>query len=144
YHYDLGNRFYQEWLDPGMTYSSGLYRRKDMTLEAAQDAKYRRICDLASLQPGERVLEVGCGWGGFAEMAAGQHRCHVTGLTLSREQHAFARNRLLTLGLSDRTKIELRDYRHQDGQFDKIVSIEMFEAVGEEHWPIYFDMIRKR
>ena len=144
YHYDLGNRFYQEWLDPGMTYSSGLYRRQDMTLEAAQDAKYRRICELASLQPGERVLEVGCGWGGFAEMAAGQHRCHVTGLTLSREQHAFAHHRLLTLGLSDRTSIELRDYRHQDGQFDKIVSIEMFEAVGEEHWPIYFDMIRKR
>jgi len=144
YHYDLGNRFYEAWLDPGMTYSSGYYTKSDMTLEASQDAKYERICDLARLQPGETVLEVGCGWGGFTELAAAKYRCNVTGLTLSNEQHAYARRRLLMQGLNDRTNIVLRDYREQDGKFDKIVSIEMFEAVGEEHWPNYFDMIRKR
>ncbi|RCK47844.1 cyclopropane-fatty-acyl-phospholipid synthase [Thalassospira profundimaris] len=143
YHYDLGNDFYAGWLDPGMTYSSGYYRHSDMTLESAQAAKYQRICDLADLQPGETVLEVGCGWGGFAELSAGKYRCNVTGLTLSGEQHAYARRRLLMQGLNDRTNIVLRDYRHQDGQFDKIVSIEMFEAVGEEHWPTYFEIIRK-
>ena len=144
YHYDLGNRFYEAWLDPGMTYSSGYYTKSDMTLEASQDAKYERICDLARLQPGETVLEVGCGWGGFAELAAAKYRCNLTGLTLSNEQHSYARRRLLMQGLNDRTNIVLRDYREQDGKFDKIVSIEMFEAVGEEHWPNYFDMIRKR
>ncbi|MEQ8287638.1 cyclopropane-fatty-acyl-phospholipid synthase family protein [Thalassospira sp.] len=143
YHYDLGNEFYSAWLDPSMTYSSGYYRRTNMSLESAQAAKYQRICDLAELQPGEKVLEVGCGWGGFAELAAGTYRCNVTGLTLSQEQHALARRRLLMQGLNDRTDIVLRDYRDQEGQFDKIVSIEMFEAVGEEHWPTYFDMIRK-
>ncbi|MBO6771336.1 MULTISPECIES: cyclopropane-fatty-acyl-phospholipid synthase family protein [unclassified Thalassospira] len=143
YHYDLGNEFYSAWLDPGMTYSSGYYSSPDMSLDGAQTAKYQRICDLAELQPGETVLEVGCGWGGFAELAAGKYRCNVTGLTLSAEQHAYARRRLLTQGLNDRTDIALRDYRHQDGKFDKIVSIEMFEAVGEEHWPTYFEMIRK-
>jgi len=144
YHYDLGNDFYSAWLDPSMTYSSGYYQKKDMALEAAQIAKYQRICDLAELQPDEKVLEVGCGWGGFAELAAGKHRCNVTGLTLSQEQHSFARQRLMNQGLHDRTDIVLRDYRQQDGQFDKIVSIEMFEAVGEEHWASYFDMIRNR
>ncbi|MFV1852763.1 MAG: class I SAM-dependent methyltransferase [Porticoccaceae bacterium] len=143
YHYDLGNEFYTAWLDPSMTYSSGYYRRNDMSLEASQAAKYDRICELANLQTGERVLEVGCGWGGFAELAAGKHRCNVTGLTLSHEQHAYAHRRLLMQGLNDRTEIVLRDYRHQEGQFDKIVSIEMFEAVGEEHWPTYFEMIRR-
>ncbi|MBO6808016.1 cyclopropane-fatty-acyl-phospholipid synthase family protein [Thalassospira sp.] len=144
YHYDLGNAFYRAWLDPSMTYSSGLYQSPDMSLDAAQSAKYERICELADLSPGEKVLEVGCGWGGFAELAAGKYRCNVTGLTLSNEQHAYARERLLLQGLHDRTDIVLRDYRHEEGQYDKIVSIEMFEAVGEEHWPTYFDMIRKR
>jgi cyclopropane-fatty-acyl-phospholipid synthase len=144
YHYDLGNAFYRAWLDPSMTYSSGYYRKASMSLESAQAAKYDRICELAKLQAGETVLEVGCGWGGFAELAAGKHRCEVTGLTLSQEQHAFSRNRLLMQGLNERTDIVLRDYRHQEGQFDKIVSIEMFEAVGEEHWPTYFEMIRNR
>ncbi|WP_417830502.1 class I SAM-dependent methyltransferase [Thalassospira sp.] len=143
YHYDLGNAFYRAWLDPGMTYSSGLYVTPDMTLDDAQDAKYERICELAELRPGETVLEVGCGWGGFAERAAGKYRCNVTGLTLSKEQHAYARERLLMQGLNNRTDIVLRDYRHEDGQYDKIVSIEMFEAVGEEHWPTYFEMIRQ-
>lgn len=144
YHYDLGNEFYRSWLDPSMTYSSGYYVDADMSLEAAQTAKYERICQLADLKPGEDILEVGCGWGGFAELAAGKYRGNVTGLTLSREQHAFARQRLLMQGLNDRTDIVLRDYRHEEGRYDKIVSIEMFEAVGEEHWPTYFEMIRKR
>ncbi|MDP2699460.1 cyclopropane-fatty-acyl-phospholipid synthase family protein [Thalassospira sp.] len=144
YHYDLGNSFYDKWLDPGMTYSSALYSGAGQSLEAAQDTKYSRICELADLRPGDRILEVGCGWGGFAERAAGQYGGIVECLTLSREQHAYAQNRMLTKGLADRTHIALRDYREQDGQFDKLVSIEMFEAVGEEHWPTYFAMIRDR
>ncbi|MCC9624705.1 cyclopropane-fatty-acyl-phospholipid synthase family protein [Thalassospira sp. MA62] len=144
YHYDLGNAFYEVWLDPSMTYSSGYYTDQATTLAASQDAKYARICELADLGQDENILEVGCGWGGFAERAAADFGCRVTGLTLSKEQHAYAQNRLLSKGLGDRTDIVLRDYRHQEGQFDKIVSIEMFEAVGEEHWPNYFDMIRKR
>lgn len=144
YHYDLGNSFYQQWLDPGMTYSSALYRDGDEILDQAQNAKYDRICELADLQSGEKVLEVGCGWGGFAEIAAGRHRCHVDGLTLSREQHNFAIKRMLTAGLGERVNVILQDYRHQEGQYDKLVSIEMFEAVGEEHWPVYFDMVRDR
>lgn len=143
YHYDLGNAFYTSWLDPGMTYSSGYYSRDDMTLEEAQQAKYDRICDLAMLGSDDQVLEVGCGWGGFAEVAAARYGSHVTGLTLSRQQHAYARQRLLMQGLNKKTDIALRDYRHQEGQFDRIISIEMFEAVGEEHWPSYFDMIRR-
>ncbi|WP_417843730.1 class I SAM-dependent methyltransferase [Thalassospira sp.] len=144
YHYDLGNEFYRLWLDPGMTYSSALYRHDDQPLADAQTAKYTRICELAALTPGEKVLEVGCGWGGFAEMAAQNYGCDVEGLTLSQEQLSYAEMRLKTAGLAGKTNMVLRDYRHQEGQYDKLVSIEMFEAVGEEHWPTYFDMIRNR
>lgn len=144
YHYDLGNDFYRLWLDAGMTYSSALYQHDDQPLIDAQNAKYDRICELAGLQSGERVLEVGCGWGGFAERAAGKYGCQVEGLTLSHEQLAFARQRIHDAGLGDRAMLRLRDYRHQDGQYDRLVSIEMFEAVGEENWPAYFDMVRQR
>ena len=137
-HYDLGNAFYAQWLDPSMTYSSALYEGDAQRgLQAAQDAKYRRILDALALPAGARVLEIGCGWGGFAELAA-RDGLHVTGLTLSTEQLAFAHERLVRAGLADRTRLLLQDYRDERGQYDAIVSIEMFEAVGEAYWPDYF------
>ncbi|KEQ08423.1 SAM-dependent methyltransferase [Pseudorhizobium pelagicum] len=142
FHYDLGNEFYRLWLDETMTYSSALYTQPDMTLADAQREKYRRILSALNIGPDDHVLEIGCGWGGFAEYAIRETGCRVTGLTLSREQAAFARERLQREGLADRADIRLEDYRDCSGSFDKIVSIEMFEAVGEENWPVYFDRVR--
>jgi cyclopropane-fatty-acyl-phospholipid synthase len=143
-HYDLGNEFYAAWLDRGMTYSGALYHRGDETLEAAQAAKTARV--IARLAPprGGRVLEIGCGWGGLTETLTRDHDCHVTALTLSREQHAYARGRLAHGGLAARADIRLQDYRDVTGTFDRIVSIEMLEAVGEAHWPRYFAILRDR
>jgi cyclopropane-fatty-acyl-phospholipid synthase len=143
YHYDLGNAFYRLWLDPGMTYSSALFETADQPLEAAQGAKNRQVAELLGLIAGQRVLEIGCGWGGFAQLAAGAHGCHVTGITLSQEQHAYATARFQAAALADRTEVRLQDYRDTHGSFDRIASIEMFEAVGEAHWPIYFDRLRQ-
>ncbi len=139
-HYDLGNDFYSLWLDPGMAYSSALFADGAPTLEAAQRAKYERILDRIAPVPEARILEIGCGWGGFAELAAAE-QCRVTGLTLSLEQLAYARARLAAAGHSERTSIELRDYRDEHGTYDAVVSIEMFEAVGERWWPAYFAKI---
>ena len=131
-HYDLGNDFYRLWLDPGMSYSSALFDgTSDQPLQAAQDAKYRRILSRLAAEPGERVLEIGCGWGGFAEMAT-HDGLAVTGLTLSPAQLAWAQQRVPTADL------RLQDYRDTDESFDHVVSIEMFEAVGERWWPTYF------
>lgn len=144
FHYDLGNDFYRLWLDPGMTYSSALYEREGQTLEDAQDAKIARVAEMLQLRPGDRVLEIGCGWGGMAEHLAGRFGVSVTGLTLSAEQLAFARGRVDRAGLADRVDLRLTDYRDAGGSFDRIVSIEMIEAVGEEHWPRYFATLRDR
>ncbi|MCO6185263.1 cyclopropane-fatty-acyl-phospholipid synthase family protein [Rhizobium sp. L1K21] len=144
YHYDLGNDFYGHWLDETMTYSSALYVEPDMDLAAAQTAKYARIVDELGITADDHVLEIGCGWGGFAEYAIAKTGCKVTGLTLSKEQAAFARERLQRAGLAERSDIRLEDYRDCQGHFDKIVSIEMFEAVGEEHWPTYFERVFAR
>jgi len=141
-HYDIGNAFYQLWLDPTMTYSSAIFRDGD-DLAAAQMAKYRRIVGQLQLQPGARVLEIGCGWGGFAETAAKEAQAHVTGLTLSTEQLAYAQRRLADAGLAERADLRLCDYRDCDGQFDAIASIEMFEAVGESYWPSYFACVAR-
>jgi cyclopropane-fatty-acyl-phospholipid synthase len=141
-HYDIGNAFYQLWLDPTMTYSSAIFRDGD-DLAMAQMAKYRRIVGQLHLQPGARVLEIGCGWGGFAQTAAGEAQAHVTGLTLSTEQLAYAQQRLADAGLAERTDLRLCDYRDCDGQFDAIASIEMFEAVGESYWPSYFACVAR-
>ncbi|WP_026379153.1 SAM-dependent methyltransferase [Afifella pfennigii] len=143
-HYDLGNEFYAAWLDATMTYSAALFTEPQMTMEAAQRAKYARIADVLELRPGDRVLEIGCGWGGFAEFAAGERGCHVTGLTLSQRQAQWARERLAAAGLADGAEIRLEDYRDAGGRYDKIVSIEMFEAVGEAHWPDYFAVLGRR
>lgn len=142
-HYDLGNAFYELWLDPTMTYSSALYDPPGLSLEAAQLAKYRAVAAALDLKPGERVLEIGCGWGGFAEVAAREFGAHVTGLTLSNEQHDFAVARMARQGLSEQVEIRLQDYRDVKGPFDKVASIEMFEAVGERYWPTYFSKIEE-
>ncbi|WP_037067379.1 SAM-dependent methyltransferase [Allorhizobium undicola] len=143
FHYDLGNDFYRLWLDETMTYSSALFAHPNQALAAAQNAKYARIVEKLQIGPEDHVLEIGCGWGGFAEYAIRQTGCRVTGLTLSREQAAYARERLQKAGLAERAEIRLEDYRDVQGRFSRIVSIEMFEAVGEEHWPLYFDRIRE-
>ena len=141
HHYDLGNAFYSRWLDDGMTYSSAVFGAPDQDLKSAQRNKYQRICELLALEPGHRVLEIGCGWGGFAEHAAREHGVHVTGITLSREQHDYALRRIDRAGLADRVEIRLQDYRDVTGTFDRVASIEMFEAVGERYWRAYFDKI---
>lgn len=143
-HYDLGNDFYAAWLDESMTYSSALFMRPDMSLSDAQTAKYARIVEQLNIGPDDHILEIGCGWGGFAEYAIANTDCRVTGLTLSTEQAAFASERLARAGMASRADIRLEDYRQVSGQFDKIVSIEMFEAVGEANWPTYFRTVRER
>jgi len=143
YHYDLGNAFYALWLDPGMTYSAALFADPEQDLADAQAAKYRRIGELAALRPGAQVLEIGCGWGGFMEHAA-RLGAGVRGLTLSREQLAYANGRMERLGLGSQAKAELTDYRDSSGAYDAVVSIEMLEAVGEAHWPRYFQTLRQR
>jgi cyclopropane-fatty-acyl-phospholipid synthase len=140
HHYDMGNDFYRAWLDESMTYSAALYASPEMSLEQAQHTKYQRILDELQAQPGQSILEIGCGWGGFAELAAEQG-CKVHGITLSSEQLAWAQQRLTRFG--DQTHLELRDYRHLEGTYDHIVSIEMFEAVGEEYWQTYFDTLQR-
>jgi cyclopropane-fatty-acyl-phospholipid synthase len=142
-HYDLGNEFYAAWLDAGMNYSSGIYAGADTTLAAAQMSKLERIEALLDLQGGERVLEIGCGWGALAEHLSAVHGCHVTGLTLSERQRDYARARLDGRGLGSRTDIRLQDYRDVEGTFDRIASIEMLEAVGEAYWPRYFRKLRE-
>lgn len=143
-HYDLGNAFYGAWLDPTMTYSSARFAgAADDDLAAAQVRKYESLARIMDLKPGMTVLEIGCGWGGFAEYAARTHGAHVTGITLSQEQHDFARQRLFEAGLADRADIRLTDYRDVQGRFDRVASIEMFEAVGREYWPAYFGKIHQ-
>jgi len=143
-HYDLGNDFYAKWLDESMTYSSALFQRPDESLPQAQRNKYAAICDRMGARPGDHLLEIGCGWGGFAEYAAGERGARVTGLTISREQHDFARRRVFEAGLAERVEIVMRDYRDERGNYDGVASIEMFEAVGEKYWPVYFDTVRER
>ena len=138
-HYDLGNAFYEQWLDRGMNYSSARFDRAN-SLEAAQDAKLGRIVELMELAGGERVLEIGCGWGALAERMLKVPDCSVVGLTLSTEQLAYAQQRLKAEAA--RADLRLQDYRDVGGRFDRIASIEMFEAVGERYWPVYFDKIK--
>ena len=142
YHYDLGNDFYRLWLDDTMTYSSALFETGQESLEAAQTAKYAAMVDRMGVKPGDHVLEIGCGWGGFAEYAAKERGLHVTGLTISEEQLKFARERIERAGLSDLVELKMQDYRDETGRFDGIASIEMFEAVGEKYWPVYFGKVR--
>jgi cyclopropane-fatty-acyl-phospholipid synthase len=135
-HYDLGNAFYGLWLDPSMTYSSALYQSDKDSLTQAQHNKYDRMLDCIETQSG-RLLEIGCGWGGLAERAIDRGDFDVKGITISEEQHAFAKQRL-----GNQVNIALEDYRHQTGLYDRIISIEMFEAVGERYWATYFQKLK--
>lgn len=140
-HYDLGNSFYEKWLDAGMTYSSARFGNADISLEDAQTAKYASLVRLMDLQPGHTMLEIGCGWGGFAQYAAREIGARVTGVTISREQYDFARQGVFEAGLAEKVDIRFCDYRDVEGRFDRVASIEMFEAVGQEYWGTYFNRI---
>jgi len=142
-HYDLGNAFYAAWLDGSMTYSAARFSAPDQSLEQAQQAKYARLASIMDLRRGQSVLEIGCGWGGFAEYAAREVGATVTAITISREQHDYARRRIHEAGLAERVDIRLVDYRDVEGRFDRVASIEMFEAVGEAYWAGYFATLRR-
>ncbi len=142
YHYDLGNAFYEQWLDPSMTYSSAVFASPDDSLEVAQQNKYMAMTKLADLSPDHHLLEVGCGWGGFAAFAARETGCRVTAITISEEQYNYARKRVHLDGLAERVEIKRQDYRDVTGRFDRVASIEMFEAVGERYWPVFFAKLR--
>ncbi|MEM9228372.1 MAG: cyclopropane-fatty-acyl-phospholipid synthase family protein [Pseudomonadota bacterium] len=144
HHYDLGNEFYSAWLDETMTYSSALFDAPDMPLAQAQEQKYASMCDLIGVREGQHLLEIGCGWGGFAEYAAGVRGAKVTGLTISKEQLAYAQERMFKAGLNERVELVMRDYRDETRTFDGVASIEMFEAVGERYWPVYFRALHDR
>lgn len=142
-HYDLGNAFYRHWLDESMLYSSGIYPRPDASLETAQAVKLARILEALELEPGKRLLEIGCGWGAVAEAVA---RCGVSveAITISEQQLAASRARLAAAGLGSSVDVRFEDYRDTSGSFDRLVSIEMIEAVGEENWPLYFRTVKDR
>jgi cyclopropane-fatty-acyl-phospholipid synthase len=143
HHYDLGNDFYRAWLDESMTYSSAVFEDGTEPLEAAQARKLRLLLDRLDLRPGQRLLEIGCGWGSLAEAAARDHGVEVTGLTLSAEQKAWAEARLEAAGLAGSTRIDLCDYRDAQGQYDAVASVEMVEAVGQDYWPNYLAAIAR-
>ena len=142
-HYDLGNDFYKEWLDPGMTYSAALFDQPSQPLEDAQRNKYARILEMLNANPDDHIAEIGCGWGGFAEQAAIEDDLNVHGVTLSQEQLAWAKQRITNAGLQNKVNLSLTDYRDMNHQYDGIVSIEMFEAVGEAHWDTYFQTLKR-
>lgn len=140
-HYDLGNAFYKEWLDPSMTYSSAIYSNETNNLEQAQAEKYASLVRQTGIGPDHTVLEIGCGWGGFAEHVAKTVGAHVRALTISREQFDYAKERIFNAGLNEKVDVVFQDYRDERGVFDRIASIEMFEAVGEKYWPTYFGQL---
>lgn len=144
YHYDLGNDFYGKWLDETMTYSSALFKTGQEDMAKAQLQKYEQLCDEMGMKEGDHLLEIGCGWGGFAEYAAGARGAQMTCLTISQEQHDFAKERMFKAGLADKVDVVMRDYRDEKGTYDGIASIEMFEAVGESYWPTYFNAVHDR
>lgn len=146
FHYDLGNDFYSAWLDPDMTYSSAIFAEPISAAEPLEQAQHRKIgllLDRLQLKPGDRLLEIGCGWGSLIEVAAGERGAQVTGITLSEEQKAFAEKRLAAAGLADKVAIELCDYRDVQGQYDAVASVEMVEAVGAAYWPAYMQAIAR-
>ena len=141
-HYDLGNQFYELWLDKSMTYSSAYFGNNNLSLKEAQENKYKKISQMVDLKKQNNVLEIGCGWGGFAEYASKNYKSLLTAITISKEQYEFSKKRIDKNGLSNSVNIKLIDYRKIRGSFDRIVSIEMIEAVGEKYWPIYFNQIK--
>ena len=142
YHYDLGNDFYKLWLDETMTYSSAIFKNEKESLTEAQENKYQLLIDSLDIKSHHRVLEIGCGWGGFAEYAAKKVGCTIKGITISPSQLKFATNRIKELNLDNKVSLELCDYRDLKGKYDRVVSIEMIEAVGEKYWRNYFKKIK--
>lgn len=140
-HYDLGNDFYRLWLDPTMTYSSAKFSSKMQSLEEAQIAKYDALCRMLRLEPTDHLLEIGCGWGGMAEHVVKNYGCRVTTVTISQRQYEYARERFARAGISNRVDLRLQDYREIQGRFDKVVSIEMMEAIGDRYLETYFAKI---
>ena len=140
-HYDLGNEFFGAWLDPTMTYSSALFESPNTSLEDGQHAKYENLCQIMGLRPGHELLEIGTGWGGFAIHAARHHGAKITTITISKEQFNLAQKRVQQAGLGERIDVRFQDYRDVEGRFDRIASIEMFEAVGERYWPVFFEKL---
>ena len=141
FHYDLGNKFYEKWLDKSMTYSSAYFKKENESLLSAQINKYQNLANLVQIKPGDRVLEIGCGWGGFSEFLATKYKAKVTAITISKNQYVAVKKRISEKNLKDLIRVELKDYRDIKGKFDKIVSIEMFEAVGEKYWNIFFNKL---
>lgn len=137
-HYDLGNDFYALWLDPTMTYSSAKFENPHQSLQEAQEAKYEALCQKLDLKESDHILEIGCGWGGFALFAAKKYGCRITGITLSKAQATYAQEKIAQAGLEHQITIRIEDYRHLSGSYDKIVSIEMLEAVGDEYHSAFF------
>ena len=142
YHYDMGNDFYSLWLDKSMTYSSAIFDAKTSNLNDAQINKYQSLCNLTKINADTNICEIGCGWGGFAEYAAKSFGAKITGITLSQEQANFAKKRMYKKGLNELVDIQIIDYRDLKKKFDRIISIEMFEAVGEKYWPIFFNKLK--
>ncbi len=143
-HYDLGNAFYAAWLDPGMNYSSAIFGHPEQSLEDAQEHKNRTLLLRLGLKPGQHLLELGCGWGALAELAAREFGVHVTAVTLSAEQCAYAEARIAAAGLANRVEVRIADYREVDGAYDAIASVEMAEAVGRRYWPNYLRALAAR
>ena len=141
FHYDLGNKFYEYWLDKTMTYSSAIFNNKSIELEVAQNNKYKKLAELSAIKNGDQILEIGCGWGGFAEFIGNNYDCNLTAVTISREQYEYTKKRIFDANLSHKIDVLLCDYRNITGKFDKIVSIEMFEAVGKQYWNTFFKKI---
>ena len=142
YHYDLGNKFYSYWLDKSMTYSSAIFSKSNDDLEIAQINKYKKLAELVSVEDGDNILEIGCGWGGFSEFLGKHYNCNITAITISKEQYNFSKKRIERANLEKKINIKFCDYRNIEGKFDKILSIEMFEAVGKEYWNEFFNKIR--
>ena len=142
YHYDLGNKFYEKWLDQSMTYSSALFDQKNTNLTDAQINKYKKIADTLSLNENSKTLEIGCGWGGFSSFVAKKYKCNVDAITISREQYNYTASKIQKEGLGEKVSVHFKDYREINNMYSNIVSIEMFEAVGKKYWHSYFDIIQ--
>ena len=141
YHYDLGNNFYNKWLDRSMTYSSAYFEKENQNLFDAQLNKYHKIAESLNLNENSKVLEIGCGWGGFSSYAAKNFKSKIDAITISKEQYEYASNKIQTEGLGEKVSIKFKDYRDIDSQYSNIASIEMFEAVGKKYWEKYFDIV---
>ena len=143
YHYDLGNKFYEQWLDKTMTYSSAIFDKNNTSLSEAQINKYKKIADNLSLNENSQTLEIGCGWGGFSSFVAKNYKCNVDAITISKEQYNYTARKIQKEGLNEKVSVLFKDYRDVNSQYSNIASIEMFEAVGKKYWSNYFDIIKK-